>query len=62
MPEELKMTIDKALEKEPGERYHLGAGVVLEAGTYLAMVTFVGDRDDQQFWRRGFLVTVPERS
>ena len=44
---------------EPGESYHLGAGVVLAAGSYLAMVTFVGDRSDEEFWRRVFLVQVP---
>ena len=45
---------------EPGESYNLGAGVVLRAGSYLAMVTFVGDRSDEEFWRRMFLVQVPE--
>jgi hypothetical protein len=45
---------------EPGESYHLGAGVVLSAGSYLAMVTFVGDRSDEEFWRRVFLVQVPK--
>ncbi len=45
---------------EPGENYHVGATVVLSAGKYLAMVTFVGDRSDSEFWRRMFLVQVPE--
>lgn len=44
---------------EPGENYHVGATVVLSAGKYLAMVTFVGDRSDDEFWRRTFLVQVP---
>ena len=46
---------------EPGENYHVGATVVLSAGEYLAMVTFVGDRSDSEFWRRMFLVQVPVR-
>lgn len=45
---------------EPGESYHVGATVVLSEGKYLAMVTFVGDRSDSEFWRRMFLVQVPE--
>jgi len=45
---------------EPGESYHVGAVVILSAGRYLAMVTFVGDRSDSEFWRRMFLVQVPE--
>ena len=44
---------------EPDENYHVGATVVLSAGKYLAMVTFVGDRSDSEFWRRMFLVQVP---
>ena len=43
---------------EPGETYHLNSGVVLPVGNYLAMVTFVGDRSDLEFWRRTFLVQV----
>lgn len=45
---------------EPGETYHLGAAVVLRPMSYLAMVTFVGDRNDKEFWRRVFLVDVPK--
>jgi len=44
---------------EPGEVYHLASVSALEPGTYLAMVTFVGDRNDDEFWRRSFLVSVP---
>ena len=44
---------------EPGENYHVGATVVLSSGNYLAMVTFIGDRSDSEFWRRTFLVQVP---
>jgi len=44
---------------EPGESYHVGACVILEEGAYLAMVTFVGDRSDAEFWRRVFLIQVP---
>lgn len=45
---------------EPAESYHVGAGVVLAAGSYLAVVTFVGDQSDLEFWRRMFLVQVPD--
>ena len=45
---------------EPRETYHLGAAVVLPGGSYLVMMTFVGDRSDEDFWRRMFLVQVPE--
>ena len=34
--------------------------LVLSPGTYLAMVTFVGAGGDKEFWRRVFLVQVPE--
>jgi len=44
---------------EPGETYPVGVSVVLEEGTYLAMVTFVGDADDNEFWRRVYVVNVP---
>ena len=44
---------------EPGESYHVNAGIVLADGTYLAMVTFVAAKSDKEFWRRVFLVEVP---
>ena len=44
---------------EPGESQHGFAAIVLEAGTYLAMVTFIGASSDEEFWRRVFVVTVP---
>ncbi len=47
---------------EPSESSHLCVGVILDRGGYLAMVTFVGpDRKDREFWRRLFIVEVPER-
>jgi len=47
---------------EPGETYHVSTSMVLAAGTYLAMVTFVGNRSDKEFWRRVFVVQVPTPS
>lgn len=44
---------------EPGEVYRLGVPIVLRAGIYVAKVTFIGQRSDQEFWRRLFLVQVP---
>ena len=44
---------------EPGESYHVSAAIVLNPGTYLAMVTFVAAGSDKEFWRRVFLVQVP---
>ena len=47
---------------EPSESSHLCVGVILDRAVYLAMVTFVGpDRKDREFWRRLFIVEVPER-
>jgi hypothetical protein len=47
---------------EPSEISHLCVGVVLQPGVYLAMVTFVGQpSDDREFWRRLFIVQIPER-
>ncbi len=45
---------------EPSESYHLCVGVILRPGVYLAMVTFVGQRSDDEFWRRLFIVRIPE--
>ena len=45
---------------EPSESYHLSVGVILQAGVYLAMVTFVGQGSDDEFWRRLFIVQIPE--
>ncbi|HEY2712436.1 MAG TPA: hypothetical protein VGI60_07970 [Chthoniobacterales bacterium] len=44
---------------EPGEAYHLTSSFVLEAGTYLAIVTFVSDRSSEDLWRRVAVVSVP---
>jgi hypothetical protein len=44
---------------EPGESYHVSAAIVLNPGSYLVMVTFVGQASDEEFWRRMFLVQVP---
>ena len=45
---------------EPNETSHLSAAAVLVPGSYLAMVTFVGDRSDDDLWRRVFVVPVPQ--
>ena len=37
---------------EPGEQYHLGMPLRLDAGIYLAKVTFIGARSDKEFWSR----------
>jgi hypothetical protein len=44
---------------EPSESYHVGVGVVLRSGAYLAMVTFVGQNGDHEFWRRLFIIQIP---
>jgi hypothetical protein len=43
---------------EPSEVYHLPVIQELEPGNYLAMVTFVGDRGEFEFWRRFFVFDV----
>jgi hypothetical protein len=45
---------------EPKETYHLGASCLITAGDYLVMVTFVGQREDDDFWRRTFVVRIPK--
>ena len=45
---------------EPSENYHLCVGVILQTGVYLAMVTFVGEQSDDEFWRRIFIIQIPE--
>lgn len=44
---------------EPGEAYHLTHSFVLEPGNYMVMITFVGDRSPEEFWRRIAIVAVP---
>lgn len=44
---------------EPGELYHVSAAYALEQGNYLVMVTIVGNRGAEDFWRRVFLIQVP---
>jgi hypothetical protein len=44
---------------EPGEAYNLGKPVVLGAGIYLAKVTFIGSRNDEDFWTRIVQFSVP---
>lgn len=46
---------------EPSEGQPLSVGIILEPGVYLAMVTFVGPPpDDSEFWRRQFIIQIPE--
>jgi hypothetical protein len=47
---------------EPGDVAHVGRAIVLNPGTYLVMVTFVGDRRVTEFWRRVFVIQVPKSS
>ncbi len=44
---------------EPGETTHIGKMIVLAPGHYQAMVTFIGDRGEHEFWRRLFYIQVP---
>jgi hypothetical protein len=46
---------------EPAESYHVGVGFILSPGIYLAMVTFIGDKNDDEFWRRTFIIQIPEQ-
>ena len=45
---------------EPGEDAVMSANVILEPGYYLALFTFVGRRQEENFWRRLYPVHVPE--
>ncbi|HEY3898253.1 MAG TPA: hypothetical protein VGM54_06555 [Chthoniobacter sp.] len=47
---------------EPSESSRLCVGAILEPGVYLAMVTFVGEGGDAEFWRRLFIVQIPEQN
>jgi hypothetical protein len=48
---------------EPEESYHVGTGIVLQHGSYLAMITFVGNKEnDDEFWRRTFIVQIPNQN
>lgn len=44
---------------EPGETAHIGKTMILAPGHYQAMVTFIGDRGEHEFWRRLFYIQVP---
>ncbi|HTP66677.1 MAG TPA: hypothetical protein VMJ66_14895 [Geobacteraceae bacterium] len=45
---------------EPGECYSFAAPHILAAGSYLALVTFVGiSEKTDEFWQREFLIQVP---
>ncbi len=50
--------IDSDFYMEPGETYQLSAIVFLEPGTYVAMVTFIGERMPDDFWRRTTVVRI----
>jgi hypothetical protein len=45
---------------EPSEPYHLTSAIVLAPGVYLCVFTFIGDRGTHEFWRRVFVVDVPQ--
>jgi hypothetical protein len=47
---------------EPGEKYHVGTAVILKKGSFLVLVTFVGDATDDDFWRRTFVIQVPKKA
>jgi hypothetical protein len=47
---------------EPSESYHLCVGVILQPGVYLAMVTFVGEQSDDEFWRRLFIIQIRSKA
>jgi hypothetical protein len=44
---------------EPGETYTLGKTIMLTPGLYLAKVTFIGARNDGDFWTRLVQFSVP---
>jgi hypothetical protein len=44
---------------EPNESYCLGKSIVLAPGLYAAKVTFVGARNDRDFWTRVVQFAVP---
>jgi len=45
---------------EPGELYDVGVGFVLLPGTYLAIITFLGETSDDELWRRKALIEIPK--
>jgi hypothetical protein len=45
--------------KEPGETYVLGKTIALAPGLYLAKATFIGARNDGDFWTRLTQFSVP---
>ena len=48
---------------EPNESSPLSVAVILQPGVYLAMVTFIGQPSaNREFWRRLFIVEIPERT
>jgi hypothetical protein len=44
---------------EPGEVYCLGKSLMLRAGVYIAKVTFVASKSDEDFWTRMVQFAVP---
>jgi hypothetical protein len=47
---------------EPNETYHVSTALILRAGIYLVMITFVGEASDGDFWRRLFVIHVPQQA
>jgi hypothetical protein len=47
---------------EPGETYNVGVALVLEPGTFLVLITFVGDASPEDFWRRTYVIQVPRQA
>lgn len=45
---------------EPGETYDVGACIALRPGNYLAIITFLGEKSDDELWRRKAIIQVPK--
>lgn len=43
---------------EPGESYQVGASVFLKSGSYLALLTFIGKKSHDDFWRRTTVIEI----
>lgn len=44
---------------EPGEAYDVGVCVVLPPGAYYLIITFLGEKSDDELWRRKVVIQIP---
>jgi hypothetical protein len=69
-PEDIELDLLSSYEQdeetsfwmEPGETYQLGTAVVLSRGTYIVMLTILGEDSDKDFWRSEFILVIPAMS